>query len=175
MNEEGWRNSKAILFAKRGSTLDFACRALMPALGPPPSSVHLTHTKGARSHLWGCPDSEGVPGPYPSLLPSRPTRTVARQSTSPTTSAPDSSGEMACWTGSGTKSERPTCSASHTLSSVRPTLMVRTTHVWLVAPFPICTNSSLGTGGGGGRSVSGKRCLTPEGEIWRPLPRQASC
>lgn len=72
-------------------------------------------------------------------------RTLARQRMSPTTTAPDNSGVMACRTGSGTKSERPRCSTSHTWSSVKPTLTVRMMQVLLVAPLPICTKSSLGT------------------------------
>lgn len=86
-------------------------------------------------------------------------RTLARQRMSPTTTAPDNSGVMACRTGSGTKSERPRCSTSHTWSSVKPTLTVRMMQVLLVAPLPICTKSSLETGEKGAEAQ--KRSMQP--------------
>ena len=153
MNEWGPQSSNAIWLAKRGSTLDLACRLRHLLLSLTRALLVLAPQQEPSPIPGTAPHSEGLPDQCASLLPSRPTRTVSRHRTSPTTTAPDSSGEMAWSTGSGTKSDRPTCSVSHTLSSVRPTLMVRTTHVLLVLPFPICTNSSLGTGGRGRLSL----------------------
>lgn len=92
------------------------------------------------------------------LSPSGLSREAVRQRTSPTTTVPGSCGEMAWRTGNGTKSERPACSASQALIRVRPTLTARTMQVWLVGPFPICTNSSLQPEGEG-RPVSGGSLL----------------
>lgn len=103
-------------------------------------------------------------------------RTLARQRMSPTTTAPDNSGVMACRTGSGTKSERPRCSTSHTWSSVKPTLTVRMMQVLLVAPLPICTKSSLGIRERGltlreGRGEIERKYVAP---TERPRPRRGS-